>query len=632
MSKSASKIEILVVNHKPSYVPDNALLKPIQVGTELSGTKLEGMTYYDDTGDNISKKNQSYCELTATYWAWKNIDADYYGLFHYRRYLNFAPDSLTTHYAGRAYPTIPSALEDIQLNEDRMREVIEKYDLIVPRKDNTEATTGESSLYDQYANEHYIKDLDYCIDYVQKNYKDIAPYLEVLRGNEAYFCNMFIMKKGIFDQYCSFMFDVLDHFEQDTDISSYNTQQHRVTGFLAERLTNVFIHYLIGTKKYKVKELQMVYFENTEPVEVVEPIAEDAISVVLAADDYYTPYVSTLLGSLSKHVNTKDIYDITVFHKNITPANQKLLVSGVEGKKNIHLRFCDMSGRLDEFEGLATKWHITVETYFRLFIPEIMAKYEKVLYLDGDMIIKRDIAELFREDVDGYLLAACRDIDMAGVYTSNLVEAENNINRDMKKHIDEVVKLEDPYGYFQAGVLLLNLGEMRKLHSTKEYLDIAMKQKWEYLDQDILNYIAQGRVKYLDLKWNVLYDWEYVRIKDVISKAPVKLYKEYMSSRNSPYIIHYGGSIKPWQRADADMANEYWSVARQSVFYELILSRMAVWASEHKKVGVQPQKKLRLRTRVVRKLRRGADIVAPKGTAIRKPITAASVFAKRFIR
>ena len=153
----------------------------------------------------------------------------------------------------------------------------------------------------------------------------------------------------------------------------------------------------------------------------------------------------------------------------------------------------------------------------------------------------------------------------------------------------------------------------------------------EYLDQDILNYIAQGRVKYLDLKWNVLYDWEYVRIKDVISKAPVKLYKEYMSSRNSPYIIHYGGSIKPWQRADADMASEYWSIARQSVFYELILSRMAVWAGEHKKVGVQPQK-LRLRTRVVRKLRRGADIVAPKGTAIRKPITAASVFAKRFIR
>lgn len=631
MTKDLLNIEILTVNHKASYIPENALLKPIQVGAALASKRLEDMVYYDDEGDNISDKNASYCELTATYWAWKNVTADYYGLFHYRRYLNFAPESKTTHYAGRAYSTIPAAIEDIQLNESRMREVIEKYDLVVPRKDNTQAATGDASLYEQYASEHYAKDLDFCIEYIKSNHTNIAPYLDVLQGNEAYFCNMFVMKKELFNEYCEFIFDVLDSFEANTDLSGYNTQQYRVTGFLAERLTNVFIQYLIASNKYRVKELQMVYFENTEPIETIEPISKDAVSVVLAADDYYVPYVSTLLGSLAATSNTIDTYDITVFHKNITPQNQALLQLSIEGKDNIHLRFCNMSGRLDEFEGLATKWHITVETYFRLFIPEIMAKYEKVLYLDGDMIIKRDVAELFRESVDGYLLAACRDVDMAGVYTSNLVEAENTINKDMKEHIDTVVGLKDPYAYFQAGVLLLNLSEMRKFHTTKEYLDIATKQKWEYLDQDILNHVARGKVKYLDLKWNVLYDWEYVRIKDVISKAPVWVFKEYMASRKTPYIIHYGGSIKPWQRADADMANEYWSIARQSVFYELILSRMAVWAGEHKKVGVQPQK-LRLRTRVVRKLRRGADIVAPKGTAIRKPITAASVFAKRFIR
>jgi lipopolysaccharide biosynthesis glycosyltransferase len=163
-----------------------------------------------------------------------------------------------------------------------------------------------------------------------------------------------------------------------------------------------------------------------------------------------------------------------------------------------------------------------------------MAKYKKVLYLDGDMIIKRDIAELFKEDIEGYFLAACRDVDMAGVYSSNLVAAENTINPKMKKHIDTVVKLKDPYSYFQAGVLLLNLKEMRKLYTTKEYLDIAAKQRWEYLDQDILNYIAQGKVKYLDQRWNVLYDWEFVRIKNVISKAPIELYIKYME-----YILIY---------------------------------------------------------------------------------------------
>ena len=83
-------IKIYVVCHKPSYVPENPYLYPIQVGTALNGTKLPGMRH-DDEGDNISQKNKTYCELTAQYWAWKNEDADYYGFFHYRRYLAFDP-------------------------------------------------------------------------------------------------------------------------------------------------------------------------------------------------------------------------------------------------------------------------------------------------------------------------------------------------------------------------------------------------------------------------------------------------------------------------------------------------------------------------------------------------------------
>lgn len=631
VKKTDKKIEILVVNHKPAYIPENTLLRPIQVGVSLKNNRLDGMAYYDNDGDNISDKNGSYCELTATYWAWKNIDADYYGLFHYRRYFSFAPDSKTTPHPGRAYPNVASSIKDLRLDEARMREVIEQYDIIVPRKDNTAATTGESSLYAQYANEHFIKDLDYCIDYVKARYEKIAPYLEALHTNEAYFCNMFIMKKELFNEYCSFMFDVLDNFEANNDISGYNVQQYRVTGFLAERLTNVFLQYLIGTGKYRIKELQIAYFENTEPVEVVKPIAKDAVSVVLAADDYYVPYVSTLLGSLVQQANDKDVYDITVFHKNITPQNQQLLQSELRGKKNIHLRFCDMSARTSEFENLATKWHITVETYFRLFIPEIMADYNKVLYLDGDMIIKRDVAELFRENIDDYMLAACRDIDMAGVYSSNLVAAENTINSKMKKHIDEVVGLENPYDYFQAGVLLLNLKEMRKTHTTKELLAIAAQQKWEYFDQDILNHVARGRVKHLDPRWNVLYDWEFMRIKNVISRAPVELYNEYMKSRTDPFIIHYGGTVKPWQRADCDFGSEYWNVARKSVYYELIVGRMAEWRV--KTFGNKNQPGFgRQKVDTIARMKRFADKVAPKGTVRRIPIKFAADAARKVKR
>lgn len=627
------KIEILVVNHKPSYVANNPLLKPIQVGAALTDNKLPGMSYYDNKGDNISERNRSYCEMTALYWAWKNLDADYYGLFHYRRYLSFAPDSVDNPYPGRAYPNIPTALEEIQLDESRMREVIEGHDLIVPRQDDTNNTTGEDSLYEQYCNEHYIEDLDYCMEYAREKYPHIAPFVDVTHESRAYYCNMFIMKAELFDEYCSFIFDVLESFEANNDISGYNPMQYRVTGFLAERLTNIFIRYALASDQYKAKELQMAYFENTDPVVKIQPVAkENNIGVVLAADNFYVPYVSTLLRSLATHASGDNTYDVNIFHRDITPANQSLLASEFADYANISIRFCDMSARVKEFEGLATMWHITIETYFRLFIPEIMDGYDKALYLDGDMIIKKDVADLYQTDIEGYLLAACRDIDMAGVYSSNSVKAENTIDPERKVYLEESLELDDPYSYFQAGVLVLNLKEMRKAFTTQEILKLAASRKWTYLDQDILNYVARnGKAKLLDSRWNVLYDWEFVRIKNVISKAPIKIYNEYMESRKDPYIIHYGGTVKPWQRADCDFGNEYWKVARKSEYYELIIARMAEWQVHHPKHHHAPEK-VRLTSRMVRKMRRGADRVAPKGTPMRRPLTVTSRAIKKVVR
>ena len=84
-----SKINIFIACHKPTYVIKNPLFVPVQVGTALTEWRGEGMRY-DNDGDNISEKNPWYCELTAQYWAWKNCDCDYFGFFHYRRYLSFS--------------------------------------------------------------------------------------------------------------------------------------------------------------------------------------------------------------------------------------------------------------------------------------------------------------------------------------------------------------------------------------------------------------------------------------------------------------------------------------------------------------------------------------------------------------
>lgn len=625
---SKGKIEILTVTHKPAFFPENGLLKPIQVGASLSGNKLEGMTYYDNEGDNISDKNGSYCELTAVYWAWKNLESDYYGLFHYRRYLSFAEDGESSEYAGRAYPDIPTALQHINLDEKCMREIIEANDFIVPRKESISATTKYSSIYEQYGDEHFIGDLDYCLAYIGEKYPGISKYVNVLSLDKGYFCNMFIMRRDIFNEYSSFIFDVLGHFESNHDLSNYSAQQYRVMGYIAERLTDVFIHYLIGQGKYRYKELQIAFFENTSPSQELQPMAENSVNIALAADNYYVPYVSTLIRSVRDNMDSRRVYDIVIFHRDITSENRDALLGEASDDENVSIRFCDMSYRMNEYSHLATKWHITIETYFRLFIPEIMRKYNKVLYLDGDMIVKRDVSGLFDEDIDDYMIAACRDVDMAGVYNSNLISSENTIDPERKDYIDNIIKLNSPYDYFQAGMLLMNLDKIRGKYTTRDFLNLASSRKWVYMDQDILNHSLRGCVKYLSLKWNVLYDWEFVRIKDVISKAPVGIYGEYMESRKNPYIIHYGGSVKPWQRADADFATHFWIIARESVFYEVILSRMSRWALSDK---LTQEPAVRLVTKVARKLRSGADVVMPVGTRRRKPVTYASRVIKKII-
>lgn len=88
---SAQPIKIFASAHKPVDLFDCDAIQPVQVGCALGNDRFP-WAWHDDDGDNISDQNPMYCELTAQYWAWKNIDADYYGFCHYRRYFNFSPN------------------------------------------------------------------------------------------------------------------------------------------------------------------------------------------------------------------------------------------------------------------------------------------------------------------------------------------------------------------------------------------------------------------------------------------------------------------------------------------------------------------------------------------------------------
>lgn len=302
------------------------------------------------------------------------------------------------------------------------------------------------------------------------------------------------------------------------------------------------------------------------PYEILDPVFDgDPVVLVLAANDFYVPYLSALLESIADCASDVDEYDIIVFHSDISSEHRALL-TGQMGKDNLSLRFLNTACLIDDYEGrLFLHGHFRIETYYRLFMQDLLPAYSKALYLDSDMIVLEDIGHLYHTDIDGYLIAAAHDADTAGLY--------NGYVPHKKDYIDNILGLKSPYDYFQAGTILFNLEEFRRTYSVEELFEYATSYKWELLDQDVLNHFGEGRTKFIDMKWNVMTDWDDIRVKEIISLAPDWLQEDYFEARSHPSIVHYAGPEKPWVSPNCDMAAYFWEFSRKTPFYREILHR-----------------------------------------------------------
>lgn len=268
-------IKLFVSCHKPdTHVPDNALLRPIQVGSAQASRRMPGLLH-DDEGDSISGKNRSYCELTGQYWAWKNTDADYYGFLHYRRYFNFSDTEYPIHHEPFIFGDVTfdrndeESLARIDFNEEAMRRIITEHDFIAPEPiEALEQTT----VYEQYRDSfgHHIEDLDTVLDIIRVKYPDIWPSAQkYVNQTKVYVCNMFVMKRELFRAYSAFLFDVLSTHEKLRDFSHYSPVARRVSGYLGERICGMYLTYLYD-QGYDGIDLQRVYFRNTDEERTVE--------------------------------------------------------------------------------------------------------------------------------------------------------------------------------------------------------------------------------------------------------------------------------------------------------------------------------------------------------------------------
>ena len=573
MNKTLNRpqIKIYIACHKKCEALESDILVPVHVGAALAERPLPGMQR-DDTGDNISAKNPRFCELTAQYWAWKNADADYYGFCHYRRYFSFSDREFPADpYNNIFYDRVSGAHKaDFCLNDADIAKNILPYDMVLPRPmDLSFLPAWQNTVYKHYRTSqfHHIEDYDFCCDYIRAHYPDYVQDLEAYNSSsKSFFLNMYILRKELFFAYCAWLFPILDAFDAQRDYAGDSVSELRAPGFLAERLFGIWVTHALRTQpSLKVRYAQTSFIRNTDDLELLPAFAENNVAVCLGADDRYTPFAGLVISSIVQNASATKNYDIIVFSNGISLANQDRLLRTLPARQNVSLRFIDslafMAGDLFERD------HINRSTYLRFIIPKALKHYPKAVYLDCDIVVNRDIAELYDTELGEHYLAAVRDTVDPCWYKADHDGTQVNI-RDR-------LGMDHPFDYFNCGVLVINIPVFNALFPTEALFALARSRRWVWQDQDVMNYLCKGHTLLLSQKWNVLaHDHPSLTAGEEFS-APHWLYEQYLAARKDPYIVHYCGRQQPCYKPFVDLGEIFWSYARNSAMYEILLGYAA---------------------------------------------------------
>ena len=256
------KIKILVATHIECVIPKSDILLPIHVGSSNSNLNLN--IQRDDEGFNISSKNNQYCELTAIYWAYKNLKhQDFIGLAHYRRFPTFQKISIkyfminsAKYYfykyfynsliPGKNYVKWNSIISKIDNDllknlEESLLKNSKKYSMFVLKP--VKFSNLNTRIYFNLTVPDFLIEL--TINVVNNKFPNIHPFLvETLSNNRLYPCNMFVFKNFIYEEYSLFIFTILGQVEENLEEKNIKAYP-RTMGYIAEILTSSFISYKI---------------------------------------------------------------------------------------------------------------------------------------------------------------------------------------------------------------------------------------------------------------------------------------------------------------------------------------------------------------------------------------------------
>ena len=258
--------------------------------------------------------------------------------------------------------------------------------------------------------------------------------------------------------------------------------------------------------------------------------------IVFSSDRKYLVCAEVAINSIIKNRSNDKFYDIYFFHDNLLEdemSNIKKLSC-----ENVSITCVNINSYIDN-NILYERLYFTKAMYYRILIPNILSEYKKVLYLDCDLVVNCDIAEIFDEEIGNNLIAGVHDLfeDEQKLYVNSLEVNENF--------------------YINSGVLLFNVAECIKFNIAEKFFELLSNRKdLRCPDQDAVNIVCQNKIHLLDMRWNFQWGGTLSRIKRVIYSE--KLKREYQSAAQDVKIYHFTTAYKPWIYNKEKLAKYWW--------------------------------------------------------------------------
>lgn len=271
------------------------------------------------------------------------------------------------------------------------------------------------------------------------------------------------------------------------------------------------------------------------------------IPIFFSTDDSYLPFLDVAIRSLIANASDSYRYRLIVLNTGLDPSGVATVKANE--KENVKIDFVDISEQIKDIgKHFQNIYHFSVVTYYRIFIASLFPEYDKVIYLDSDLVVLDDISKLYRIDLEGNIIGGTLE---EFVYNTP----------EFRRYAKEGVGV-DPANYINAGMIVIDLERFREEKIEEKFVELITRYNFDTIDPDqaYLNFLCRDRILMLPLGWN---------------KEPIEYGMD-----EEVHIMHYALYKKPWQYDDVMGAEHFWHYAKASPFYARILEIKAAFGAE----------------------------------------------------